>query len=72
MWRCAATRGIAALVLSVTPALGSFPEPIAGILRDMAVTDVPRSLAEGQVPRDKLVETVRDILAKHGVQTRTA
>lgn len=25
-----------------------------------------------KVPRDKLVETARDILAKHGVQTRTA
>jgi histidyl-tRNA synthetase len=28
--------------------------------------------AQRKVPRDKLVETVRDILAKHGVQTRTA
>jgi histidyl-tRNA synthetase len=28
--------------------------------------------AQRKVPRDKLVETVRDILAKHGVQTRPA
>ncbi len=33
---------------------------------------VQQAEAQRKVPRDKLVETVRDILAKHGVRTRTA